>query len=252
MVSRDSRRIDGQLVPFEVHHGPARPLWFLPGFGVHPSYYAAGLHRLAHHFTVYVPDLSFRSHPSLPQRIVRYRMLLEELADHVAPDAPRAGHSFGGLMAMLGSRPALALSPMVPVPCGWPAKVWRAVRLQVREYAGLEGRLGARWAAAILRDYVGTAIRRPASLFPAIAETLGGVLDSLLPTAPTTLVVLAERDHLYRRREVEAYLSRANRTALTVRQVATGHDWPVTHPELLESEVCRALAFSAAGALSTR
>ncbi len=241
MVTREDLRLDGQPVRVEVHVGPEDPLLFLPGYGVHPGYYRAGLTRLARHFTLFVPDLSFRTHESLPDRIERYRGILEEIATRYAPEAPRAGHSFGGLMALLGTRPAVALSPMIPIPCGWPTKVGRALLLQVREYCGLDGWRGMQWATRIMIDYVRTAVRCPRCLFPAVSETLGDVEDLFLPTAPRALLILAEHDHLYRRREYDRYLSAAADDRIAVRRIPRGHDWPVTHPALLESELVRAL-----------
>ena len=35
---------------------------------------------------------------------------------------------------------------LIPLAVGWSSKVGRAVRLQAREYLGLEGRRGAGWA----------------------------------------------------------------------------------------------------------
>lgn len=241
MVTTDRRTLEGRAVGVEIHEGPAEPLLFLPGYGVHPSYYAEGLRRLARHFTVICPDLSFRSGITLPERIVRYRSLLEEVALRYAPGAPRAGHSFGGLMALLGPDPAVALSPMIPIARGWPTKVTRALLLQLREYAGLDGWRGIVWASRIAGDYVRTAVRRPRSIFPAVSETLGGVLEAFLPVAPRAVVVLAKHDLLYLPAEYDRYLACAGTDRIHVRRVPRGHDWPVTHPALLEAEVVRAV-----------
>ncbi|MFO7586493.1 MAG: alpha/beta hydrolase [Gemmatimonadota bacterium] len=242
MITRDGLRVDGQSVTVEVHDGPDEPLLFLPGYGVHPAYYREGVRRLVRHFTVVIPDLSFRTHELLPVRMVRYRAVLEEVAQRYAPGAPRAGHSFGGLMALLGSSPAVALSPMIPIAHGWPTKVARAVLLQLREYAGLDGWRGVVWAAGIAADYIRTAVRRPGSLFPAVSETLGDVLEAFLPVAPRVVMILADRDLLYLPAEYERYLARAATDRIDVRRIPRGHDWPVTHPALLEAELVRALA----------
>lgn len=236
---REHFRFDGLQVPVEIH-GSGDPMIFLPGLGVHPRYYRDGMDRLGRHFTVFVPDLSFRTHADLPDRVDAYRHLAESLAERYAPQAFRAGHSYGGFVALLGSVPAIALSPLIPLTVGWGRKFGRAVRLQLREYLGFEGRRGAGWAWGILRDYVGTAVRRPASLFPTVSETLGCIAQPFRPTAPRAHVVLADYDQLYRPGECEDFLARAEREELTVRRVPRGHSWPVTHPELLEAEVLAA------------
>jgi len=233
---------EGLTVPVEVWGDGKPPLVFLPGMGVHPRYYGEGLVRLAGHYTVYVPDLSFRTHETLPDRIHHYLELTEAFADRFAPDAPRAGHSFGGFLALLGTRPAVALSPTVPIQAGWTAKFGRAVHLQLREYLGLEGQRGMRWAWNILKDYARTATCKPHCLFPAISETLRSVSGRFSPAAPSAHVVLATHDSLYRDREYEAYLGKAQAPRIVVRRVRRGHDWPVTDPELLEREVVRAVA----------
>ena len=227
-------------VPVEIH-GTGRPLIFLPGLGVHPRYYREGLARLARQFTVFVPDLSFQTHDTLPEHADRYRELLEALADRYAPSACRVGHSYGGLLALLGSAPAVALSPLIPLDVGWTGKFGRAVRLQLREYLGLEGRRGAPWAWSIFRDYLGTAIRRPASLFPAVSETLHCLASAFRPTAPAAHIVVAEFDRLYRPDEYETFLARSLSTGIVVRRVPRGHAWPVTHPDLFEREVLHAV-----------
>lgn len=247
MPRPDTFRFDGLEVPVQIR-GTGSPLIFLPGLGVHPSYYDDGIDRLAGHFTVLVPDLSFRTHADLPDQVERYRALAQELADRYAPDAFRAGHSFGGFLALLGSVPAIALSPLIPLAVGWSRKVGRAVRLQAREYIGLEGDRGAGWAWAIFKDYVATAVRRPASLFPAVSETLHCLADRFRPTAPVAHVVLAEFDRLYHPTESETFLARGRRDGLVVRRVNRGHAWPVTHPDLLELEVMQAVNAASAGA----
>ena len=239
-----SRRFvhDGFTVPVEVWGAGKPPLVFLPGMGVHPQYYAEGLGRLAAHYTVFVPDLSFRTHETLPDRIHRYLDLTEAFGRQFAPEAPRVGHSFGGFLALLGTRPAVALSPTVPIRAGWTAKLGRALHLQLREYVGLEGRRGVSWAWNILKDYARTATRRPHCLFPAISETLRSVAGRFSPVAPSAHVVLAMYDSLYRDREYEAYLASASSPGIVVRHVRRGHDWPVTDPVLLEREIVRAVS----------
>lgn len=240
MPMRDHFRFDGLTIPVEIH-GVGPPLLFLPGLGVHPDHYREGLSELAAARTVFVPDLSFRTHADLPDRVARYRQLVEDLAARYAPSAPRAGHSFGGFLALLGSAPAVALSPLVPVAIGWRRKVARAVRLQLREYMGFEGRRGVCWAWSIMREYVATAVRRPASLFPAVSETLQAISHVFRPTAPAGRIVLAEFDRLYHVTESESYLSAAGGDFL-VRRVPYGHSWPVTRPALLTRELRQALA----------
>ena len=240
MHRHDAYRFDGLRVPVDIR-GEGPPLVFLPGLGVHPRYYGEGLDRLSRHCTVFVPDLSFRTHAGLPGQVERYRALAEELSDYYAPGAFRAGHSFGGFLALLGSVPAIALSPLIPLTVGWSRKVGRAVRLQAREYFGLEGKRGARWAWSILKDYLGTAILQPTSLFPAVSETLHCLADRFRPTAPVAHVILAEYDRLYLPRESESFLAATARDSLIVRRVRRGHGWPVTHPDLLEQEVTQAV-----------
>jgi pimeloyl-ACP methyl ester carboxylesterase len=239
-VRQESFRFDGLQVPLEIH-GTGEPVIFLPGLGVHPRYYRDGMTRLGHHFTVFVPDLSFRTHSDLPDRVERYREFTEALAERHAPNAFRAGHSYGGFLALLGSVPAVALSPLIPLTVGWGNKFTRAVRLQLREYLGFEGRRGASWAWNILWDYVGTAVRSPASLFPTISETLHCIAHTFRPTAPRAHIVLAEYDRLYLPKEAEIFLAQSREETVVVRRVPRGHGWPVTHPELLETEVLEAL-----------
>lgn len=236
-----SFRFDGLSVPVEIWGaGGSPPLVFLPGMGAHPQYYREGMRRLSEHFTLFVPDLSFRTHASLPARVVRYQALVDRLGELFAPQAPRAGHSFGGLIALTGSCPAIALSPTVPVPAGWAAKIGRATMLQLREYLGLEGSRGVRWAWSIMKDYVQTAARRPDCLFPVVSETLHCLAHAFRPAAPHAHVILADFDRLYRRREYDAYLSAFPPDRIVVRRVPRGHDWPVTHPVLLEREILAA------------
>ena len=239
-VRQESFRFDGLRVPLEIH-GTGEPVIFLPGLGVHPRYYRDGMTRLGQHFTVFVPDLSFRTHADLPDRVDRYREFTEALAERHAPHAFRAGHSYGGFLALLGSVPAIALSPLIPLTVGWGNKFTRAVRLQLREYLGFEGRRGAGWAWGILRDYAGTAVRSPASLFPTVSETLHCIAHTFRPTAPRAHIVLAEFDRLYLPAETEIFLAQTREEGVVVRRVPRGHGWPVTHPELLETEVLEAV-----------
>lgn len=228
-------------IPVQIRGRSSDPLLFLPGMGVHPRHYAPGLDRLARHFTVVTPDLSFGSNRSLPPDYAGYRSCVEAVAARFAPGAPRAGHSLGGLLALQGDRPAVALSPLVPLPLGWFGQIWRAVRLQLREYAGIEGPRGVRWALAMLANYVGMALTAPEKLFPALACTHSEFNDDFRPSAPSVRLVLGRFDHLYRRSEYGRFLEQAGLGSDAVRWLPHGHDWPVTQPGLMEAEVCAAL-----------
>lgn len=228
-------------IPVQIRGRSSDPLLFLPGMGVHPSHYEPGLERLARHFTVFTPDLSFRSNRELPSDYAGYLDCVEAVADRFSPDAPRAGHSLGGLLALQGGRPAVALSPLIPVPLGWLGQTWRAVRLQLREYAGIEGARGARWALAMLANYVGMALTAPEKLFPALRCTHSERIEDFHPRAPLVRLVLGRFDHLYRRAEYGRYLAGAGLAADAVRWLPHGHDWPVTRPAVMEREVLAAL-----------
>ncbi|MFW6084631.1 MAG: alpha/beta fold hydrolase [Gemmatimonadota bacterium] len=237
---------------FDVHRwGDGPPgLLFLPGMGVHPRHYAPGLERLSRHLAVVSPDLSFRSNPTLPADWAGYLACVEAVAERFAPRAPRAGHSLGGLLALRGDRPAIALSPLIPVPLGWLRQSWRAVRLQLREYAGVEGARGIRWALAMLVEYVGMALTAPEKLFPALRCTHSEHIDDFRPRAPAVRLVLGRRDLLYREAEYGRYVERIGLDGRAVRWLPHGHDWPVTRPSLFESEVLGALEDVRAGRLS--
>lgn len=232
----------GELdVPVQIRGSSSDPLLFLPGMGVHPRHYAPGLDLLARHFTVVTPDLSFGSNRSLPPDYAGYRCCVEAVAARFAPGAPRAGHSLGGLLALQGDGPAVALSPLVPLPLGWFGQIWRAVRLQLREYAGIEGPRGVRWALAMLANYVGMALTAPEKLVPALACTHSEFTDDFRPSAPSVRLVLGRFDHLYRRSEYGRFVEQAGLGPDAVRWLPHGHDWPVTRPALMEAEVRAAL-----------
>ncbi len=228
---------------FDVYrwgHGPPG-LLFLPGMGVHPHHYAPGLERLSRHFTVVVPDLSFHSNPILPADWSGYLACVEAVAERFAPRAPRAGHSLGGLLALQGDRPAIGLSPLIPVPLGWLRQTWRAVRLQLHEYTGMEGPRGVRWALAMLVNYLGMALTAPEKLFPPLRCTHSELIDEFRPRAPSVRLVLGRHDRLYREAEYGRYVERTGLGSDSVRWLPHGHDWPVTRPSLFESEVLDAL-----------
>lgn len=234
-------QVDDMNIPVEFRGRSSEPLLFLPGMGVHPRHYAPGLDRLARHFTVVTPDLSFGSNRSLPLDYAGYLACVDAVAERFAPGAPRAGHSLGGLLALQGDTPAVALSPLLPLPLGWVGQVWRAVRLQLREIAGIEGARGVRWALAILAEYVGMALTAPEKLFPALACTHMEFGDAFRPSAPSIRLVLGRFDQLYRRSEYGRFVEDAGLDASSVRWLPHGHDWPVTRPDVMEAEVLSAL-----------
>ncbi|HSM07647.1 MAG TPA: alpha/beta hydrolase [Gemmatimonadota bacterium] len=245
-------QVDDMDVPVEVRGRSSESLLFLPGMGVHPRHYAPGLDRLAHHFTVVAPDLSFGSNRSLPLDYTGYLACVDAVADRLAPGAPRVGHSLGGLLALQGDTPAVALSPLLPLPLGWVGQIWRAVRLQLREIAGIEGARGVRWALAILAEYVGMALTAPEKLFPALACTHIEFGDAFRPSAPSIRLVLGRFDQLYRRSEYGRFVEDVGLDANAVRWLPHGHDWPVTRPAVMEAEVLSALQdWSGSGGISS-
>ncbi len=86
------------------------------------------------------------------------------LAPRIAPMAQTAKPGAGEDPVV-----AIGLSPMIPLPLTWFGQVWRAIRLQLREFAGTEGRRGAAWAVAMLANYVGMVLTAPAKLFAALS-----------------------------------------------------------------------------------
>lgn len=227
-------------VPVQTFGEGSRRVLFLPGMGVHPRYYDESLARLSRHVRLITPDLSFRSRGELPQAITEYRSLAAALARMFGPLDATVGHSFGGLVALLCEQHAIALSPTVPIRIGWARSFGRSVLMQLREYTGLEGRRGPRWAFSILCDYAGRAFTRPDLLFPVVGATMRTPMEPFLPSAPKAHVILAERDHLYTRGESERYLE-AGGERVVVRTVRRGHGWPVTDPALFEDQVLQAL-----------
>lgn len=241
-VQRDTFCFDGLRVPVEVRGSAPHTLVFLPGLGSHPDYYRPGLERLACDFRVVMPDLSFRTHRSLPRDVIGYLALVEALASEYAPDAPWCGHSFGGLLALLTPRPAIACAPCVPVRVPFIVILARAVRLQLEEYTGGEGRSGVRFAWRIMRDYVRAGIVKPGALYPVVGDTIRGFDDSFAPAAECAVVFLSRVDCLYRPEEYEGYLQRIRTGRVRVERLQVGHDWPVTRPHLVPKLVKDAYA----------
>lgn len=233
--------VHGRKVPVEIRGDGTDSLLFLPGMGVHPRHYSAGLERLAAHYRVVTPDLSFGSHRRLPAHVGEYLACTEAVAAEFAPDAPRAGHSLGGLLALMGDRPAVALSPLIPIDTNWALQIWRAVRLQIRELAGIEGARGVRWALAMLANYVNMALTAPEKMFPTLGATHTSEALAFPPSSPHARLVVGRFDHLYRNEEYERYVAAAGWGSDAIRWLPHGHDWPVTYPELMEIEVLGAL-----------
>lgn len=227
-------------IPVQIFGAGSRRVLFLPGMGVHPRYYEESLQRLSRHVRLITPDLSFRSRGQLPEAIAEYCGLAAAIARAFGPLDATVGHSFGGLVALLSEQPAIALSPTVPIRIGWIRKFGRSVLMQLREYAGLEGRKGPRWAFRNFRDYAATVFTRPDLLFPVVGATMGDSVEPFLPSAPRANVILAERDHLYTRGESDRYLQ-ARGERVIVRTVQRGHGWPGTDPALFEEQVLQAL-----------
>jgi pimeloyl-ACP methyl ester carboxylesterase len=236
-VRREIFDFDGLRVPVEIRGSASEALVFLPGLGSYPGYYRTGLELLSRDLTVVMPDLSFRTHRSLPRRVSSYVALIEALAGEYAPEAPWCGHSFGGLLALLSPRPAIACAPCVPIRTPFPVMVARAVHLQLTEYAGSDGLGGARYAGRILLDYVLTVFRAPRALFPIVNDTIRGFDDPFLPIAKCAVIYLSRSDSLYRSREYAAYFDRFENERVRLETLEVGHDWPVNRPNLVHKLV---------------
>ncbi len=241
-MQRETFCFDGLRVPVEIRGSASEALVFLPGLGAHPRYYRPGLERLASDFRVVMPDLSFRTHRTLPRDVTAYLALVEALAVEFAPGAPWCGHSFGGLLALLSPRPAIACAPSVPIRVPFLVILGRAIRLQLKEYTGGEGRAAIAYAWRIMLDYVRAGIVTPRALYPVVGDTTRGFDDSFMPAAECAVVFLSRVDCLYRPAEYEGYLERIRAGRVRVEQLGAGHDWPVTHPDLVPRLVGEAYA----------
>jgi len=231
----------GLEAPVETWGSGGPTLVFLPGLGVDPREYGRGFELLAGEFQVIVPNLSFRGGRTLPRSINGYLSFVTALADDVAPDAIWAGHSFGALLAMLGSSPAIACAPSVPAEVALPRMFARAIRMQVREYLGFEGRTAIAYAARTMIEYVSTAALRPRSLF-SITGALNSPPHERSPRCPNAVVYLSKRDELYRREEYSAYFGAALTSRFQLVEVTEGHDWPITHPERMAERIREAVS----------
>ena len=225
-------------MPVEVWGTSGRSLVFLPGLGVHPKYYRNAFERVSRDLRIVVPDLSFWTHRRLPGDPLAYLAVARGVAEKLAPDAVWAGHSFGGLLALMSDRPAIACAPSVPAPVGFPRMLGRAVRQQLREYVCLEGWSGFTYAPRIMVDYVRAGFLRPRSLYPGV-RSLNAAATSFAIRSPRGVVYLSSPDEMYRAREYEAYLDanadavRRNPSTIDVRPVPNCHDWPITEPAVL-------------------
>ncbi len=233
-MQREIFTFDGLRVPVEIRGSASEALVFLPGLGAHPRYYRTGLHGLSRDLTVITPDLSFRTHRTLPDRVSTYLALTEALAREYAPEAPWSGHSFGGLLALLSPRPAIACAPCVPIRTSLLVMFGRAVRLQLSEYAGSEGLAGARYAGKILLDYALTVLRAPRALFPIVNDTIRGFDDPFVPVSDRAVVYLSRSDSLYRPEEYVAYMDRFASGKARIEHLEVGHDWPINRPDLVQ------------------
>lgn len=232
--------VQGLEVPVEIWGSSSETLVFLPGLGAHPRYYRKGLERLAHDLRIVVPDLSFRSHRRLPSNPLGYLAIVQQIALDLAPDAVWSGHSFGGLLALMSDRPAIACAPSVPAQVSLPRMFSRALRLQLREVLGREGRNGFVYAPRIMVDYVSAALLRPGSLFPPVGS-LRTAPGSYRPSTPRAVVYISARDELYREADYDSYFlstpgadvtdAGSHRPQLEVITLADCHDWPSLHPE---------------------
>lgn len=229
----------GLEVPVETWGSSSEALVFLPGLGVHPRYYRPGLERLSSRVRIVVPDLSFRTHRNLPTDPLAYHALVRQIAAEMAPGAIWAGHSFGGLLALMNDGPAIACAPSVPARVGLVRMAGRAVRQQTREYLGLEGWDGAKYAGSILTDYLKMVATAPRVIFPSVLS-LDATPDDYPIQTSRAVVYLPRRDQIYRPTELEAYLG-ADREAFAIETVEDCHDWPVTNPEGFEQRIGSAL-----------
>lgn len=250
-MQRETFSFDGLRVPVEIRGSASETLVFLPGLGTHPRYYRQGLDRLARDFRVVMPDLSFRTHRTLPQNVSTYLALVEAVAGEYAPGAAWCGHSFGGLLALLSSRPAIACAPSVPIRVPFVVILGRAIRLQLTEYTGSEGRAGIGYAWRIMLDYVRAGIITPRALYPVVGDTIRGFHDSFLPAPECAVVYLSRSDSLYRPEEYVGYLERLRTGRVRVEHLGVGHDWPVTQPDLVHRLVREAYAELRAGVAVT-
>jgi hypothetical protein len=240
-VSVETYEAEGFEVTVETRGTAGDTLVFLPGLGCAPIEYRRGLDLFARDNRVVVPDLSFRAASSLPTSIDQYLRVVSDVCARAAPGAPWAGHSFGGLLALLQPGPAIACAPSVPARTAFHRSLGRAVRLQLREYAGLEGRAGVPYAFRTMRDYVTRAVLGPKAIFSimaALREDPGG-----RPVrAGSGVVYLCRKDEMYLQREYAAYFGERTHQGLQFHEVAEGHDWPVTHAERLAERLRSAMA----------
>lgn len=229
----------GFEVPVETRGSAADTLVFLPGLGCHPRYYRPGLERLSDRFRTVVPDLSFSTHGRLPADPAGYLAVVEELGRDLAPGAVWSGHSFGALLALLRPGPAIACAPSVPAGIPLWRTVFRAARLQLREYIGLEGRRGPGYASRIMLDYLSTAVGRPRALFPAV-RSLERPVDELPIRTGRAVVYLCARDEMYRSSEYDRYFEIHGHEGVTIERLGDGHDWPILKPARFAERMTRA------------
>jgi len=231
---------EGFEVPVETWGTAGDTLVFLPGLGCAPAEYRRGLSLTARRHRIVVPDLSFRTGSALPTSIEQYLRVVSEICDQVAPAAPWAGHSFGGLLALLHPGAAIACAPSVPARNALPLTFGRAVRLQLREYVGLQGRTAVPYALRMARDYVSRALLRPKALF-SITTALRDDPGARPVRARAGVVYLCRNDDLYRRHEYDAYFGPRAHPKLVIREVTEGHDWPVTHADRFAERITTAM-----------
>ncbi len=241
-VPAETYEAEGFEVPVETWGSGEDTLVFLPGLGCAPEEYRRGLTEAARDRRIVVPDLSFRlrGRTTLPTSIDEYLRVVDAVCQQIAPRAPRAGHSFGGFLALLHPGPAIACAPSVPARIAFPRTLGRAVMMQLREYVGLEGRVAVPYALRTTRDYLVRAVLGPRALF-SITGDLKDNPETRPARAESAVVYLCRKDGLYRRHEYDAYFGSPGHAAFEFREVEEGHDWPITHADRLAERIDSAL-----------
>jgi len=225
----------GLDVPIQTWGSSSETLVFLTGLGVHPQHYWRGINLLTDRFRVVIPDLSFRSHQKLPRSPGDYLNLVTEVSQRYAPGAVWVGHSFGALLALLHDGPAIACSPTIPAPVALPWMIGRAAHQQLREYFGLEGWYGCRFAAMVLTDYLRAAVTHPSIVFP-VLKSLNQPSSTFQPRSHHAIVFQSIKDELHRPEEYATYF-KTNPTGVRIIPVPEHHDWPINCPQHLMERV---------------
>ena len=240
-----TQRVGKENIEF-LHRGNGKPLVFLHGFGIPPTYYQHLLDKLSEHSEVIAPNMYAVNYlKNQPTSIDEYAELTSDFCTALQIGQHNmSGHSLGGAVSFrIGENSSepnsiIGINPVLPIEYGLLGFTGRAIHKGIRESLGITGGLKALiFGNTFSMYFIYNLTKDIRSSVETISDISRFSYKNRKVLQPTLILYGNEDEFFNLNEEVEMEMQEYFENITIEILPGFNHDWPIFHPKRAAKEI---------------